>query len=159
VVASLTGPQAARESASTGLTATAASMQISLQWQDDANNETGWEVQRSTTGSRGTFTVLATLGANASSYADTGLTPGTLYCYRVRSFRHNGASTMYAAFTNTACATPPLVPPTLVSTTTNGAGTITIIWRSNSPNGSNFLLSRAPSATGPWGTVGATTTG
>src|SRR5262245_53011012 len=74
---SLTGPQAALTATPTGLTATASSTQILLQWRDDATNETGWEVQRSTTGAGGSFIVVTTMGADATSYADAGLTPST----------------------------------------------------------------------------------
>ncbi|MHC4091442.1 MAG: fibronectin type III domain-containing protein, partial [Planctomycetota bacterium] len=49
----------------------------------------------------GTFSTIATVGANVTSYSSTGLTPGTLYRHRVRAYNEAGNS----AFSNTASAT------------------------------------------------------
>ncbi|MEI9942599.1 MAG: fibronectin type III domain-containing protein [Chitinophagaceae bacterium] len=67
---------------------------ISLQWQDRADNETGYEVWRAADG--GAFTLLTTLGANVTSYTNTGLTANTYYNYKVRA--KNG--TTYSAYSN-----------------------------------------------------------
>src|SRR5687767_1030418 len=77
--------------------------QIALSWADNSRSEAGWEVQRSTSGAAGPFTVLASLAANTAAHNDAGLTPTTTYCYRVRSFKRNGARTTYDAFSNSAC--------------------------------------------------------
>ena len=53
-----------------------------------------------------------TVVADVTSYDDTGLTPSTQYCYRVRAANTAGES----VFSNTACATTP--PATLVETCT-----------------------------------------
>jgi len=45
---------------------------------------------------------LDTVGANVASYSDTGLTEGTIYCYRVYAYNGSGDS----AYSNVACATP-----------------------------------------------------
>jgi titin len=73
-----------------GLTATAAGTQINLAWTDNANNETGFEIERSPDGAA--FAQIATVGVNVSSYANTGLTAGTTYHYRVRSTNSAGDS-------------------------------------------------------------------
>jgi hypothetical protein len=83
---STTGP-----AAPSGLTAQAAGTgQISLGWTDQSNNETGFKIERSTDGT--TFTQIVTVGANVTSYTDTGLTPGTHYSYRVRATSSTGDS-------------------------------------------------------------------
>lgn len=93
-----TGPTPA---APTNLTATASSNSaIMLQWIDNASNETGFEVERATS-STGAFTQIATLGANATSYSNTGLSDATTYWYRVRATNTAGAS----AYSSTASAT------------------------------------------------------
>ena len=52
----------------------------------------------------GPFTLLVTLGANTTSYSNTGLAFSTPYCYRVRAV--NGAGN--SAYTPVACtSTPP----------------------------------------------------
>ena len=79
--------------APTGLSATTAShAQIDLTWTDNADNETNFEVERSTTGSGGPFSPLITLPANAESHSDLGLTPGQEYCYQVRATNAAGES-------------------------------------------------------------------
>src|SRR5258705_545173 len=77
--------------APTNLAAVAASSsQVNLSWSDNSNNETGFKVQRSTNGN--SFSLVATLGANVTTYANTGLTASTRYYYRVRSYNTKGNS-------------------------------------------------------------------
>ena len=77
------------------------SSQVNLTWTDNASDETGFAVQRSTDGV--TFAAAATLGANVVSWNDTGRTAGTQYWYRVQATNAGGAS----AWSNTASATTP----------------------------------------------------
>jgi galactose oxidase-like protein/glyoxal oxidase-like protein/fibronectin type III domain protein/Kelch motif protein len=69
---------------------------IDLSWTDSSANEDGFQIERSTDGR--TFTQIATVGANVTTYSNTGLTCSTFYYYRVRAFNANGNS----AYTNTA---------------------------------------------------------
>jgi hypothetical protein len=73
--------------------------QISLTWTDNSNNEVGFRVYRSLDGN--TWTLISTVGTNGTSFTDTGLTPGTTYFYRVRSFNGSGSS----AYSNRVSAT------------------------------------------------------
>ena len=68
---------------------------INLAWRLNAYNETGYRVERSTDGV--TFTQVAQLGPNTSTYRDTAVTPGTTYHYRAYAF--NGAGN--SAYSNT----------------------------------------------------------
>ncbi|MGA1979975.1 MAG: glycoside hydrolase family 9 protein [Sedimentisphaerales bacterium] len=87
--------------APSNLTATAASSsQINLAWTDNASNETGFYVERSTSSTTG-FSQIASLGANVTTYSSTGLTASTTYYYRVRAYNSVGNS----AYSNTANAT------------------------------------------------------
>ena len=73
----------AKPSAPTGLTAQAISAsQINLAWTNTANNQTGFNIDRSTDGV--TFTPLTSVGKNVTSLSDMNLTAGTTYSYRVR---------------------------------------------------------------------------
>ncbi len=63
---------------------------INLSWIDNANNETGFKIERSTNGT--TFTQIATRTANVTAYANTGLARNTLYYYRVHAYNANGNS-------------------------------------------------------------------
>lgn len=79
----------------TNLTATPVSSgQINLAWTDRSTNETGFKIERATS-LTGTWTQIATVGANVTSYSNTGLTGGTTYYYRVRS--HTATATSGAS--------------------------------------------------------------
>lgn len=78
--------------APTNLTATAASHnQINLTWSDNSNNETGFQLFRSTA-NEGPFTVVAVTGANTTSYSDTNLAANTKYFYRIQAIGQYGES-------------------------------------------------------------------
>jgi len=86
--------------APTDLSASAVSYNhIHLTWTDNADNETGFEIERSTTGSSGTFDLLTTVNANIETYYDFGLDPEAEYCYRVRAINSIGNSD----YSNVAC--------------------------------------------------------
>lgn len=75
--------------------------QINLTWQDNSNNETGFKIERGRKqGNSIIYSQIATVGANATTYSDTGLSPNTMYYYRVRAY--NGAGN--SAYSNTASA-------------------------------------------------------
>ncbi|MEW6102483.1 MAG: fibronectin type III domain-containing protein [bacterium] len=67
------------------------SSQINLSWTDNSNNETGFKLERKT-GANGVYSQIATPGANATSYQDTGLSPNTTYYYRIRAYNSYGDS-------------------------------------------------------------------
>lgn len=95
-------------SAPSNLTANAVSTsQINLAWTDSANNETGFRIERSLNGS--SFTEITTVGANVSSFNNTGLAASTNYFYRVRATNSGGNS----AYSNTASATTQTATSTL----------------------------------------------
>lgn len=75
------------------------SRRIALSWTDNSGNESGFRIERSTNGSK--FSRIATVGANVTSYMNTGLKRGKTYYYRVRA---NG-SPAPSAWSNTASAT------------------------------------------------------
>ena len=73
---------------------------ISLGWNDNASDESGFYLERSPNGSSG-WSVVATLGANDSAHVDSGLSADTAYYYRLRAFNAYGES----GYTNVASAT------------------------------------------------------
>jgi PKD repeat protein len=86
--------------APSGLSATAvSSSQINLAWTDNASNESGFKIERSTDNSN--WSQIATTSANVTSYNNTGLNANTTYYYRVRAYNADGDS----AYSNTANAT------------------------------------------------------
>jgi len=90
--------------APSGLSATAvSSSQINLDWTDNANNETGFKIERDSM-------PIATVGANVTSYSDTGLDPSTTYTYRVRAYNGAGDSD-YSIAASATTEPPPEKPP------------------------------------------------
>jgi len=84
---------AALPAAPSKLTATTAASppRIRLQWQDNSNNESGFNVERSTDGVN--FTQIATVGPGIRTFSDTGLgTKKVRYYYRVRAYNNSGNS-------------------------------------------------------------------
>lgn len=85
--------------APSNLSATAVSRnRIDLKWTDNSNNETGFKIERRT--NTGSYSEIATVGLNVTSYSDTGLNRRTRYYYRVRAYNSAG----YSAYSNEASA-------------------------------------------------------
>jgi alpha-tubulin suppressor-like RCC1 family protein len=88
--------------APSNLSATAVSYsEIRLSWQDNSNNENGFEIERATSAeggsaSGGGYLLLATVSANTTLYSDIVLTPFTTYYYRIRSFNTIGDTSIYS---------------------------------------------------------------
>jgi hypothetical protein len=87
--------------------------QVGLAWKDDAGDEAGYEVERSTSAFAG-FARIARLGPNATGFTDRNRETGTTYFYRVRAFNAAGSSAfspVAQATTGTAAAGAPAAPP------------------------------------------------
>ena len=65
--------------------------QIYLYWTDNADNETGYILERSTNYGN-TYTIVTMLPSNTVSYVDTRLTNGIYYYYRLRASNEFGLS-------------------------------------------------------------------
>jgi subtilisin family serine protease len=100
------GPPPPPPAAPSDLAAAAVDHQrIDLTWTDNSDNESGFEVQRSTDAFV-TFAVI-NVGANVTSFQNTGLAASTTYAYRVLAKNTGGSSD----FSNTASATTSEAPP------------------------------------------------
>ena len=69
---------------------------ITIEWTDNANDEQGYAIEKSTDGN--TFMELARVAANTTSYTVAGLTPETAYYFRVRAY---GENELYSPYSNT----------------------------------------------------------
>jgi len=78
------------------------STSLTVNWIDGAANESNYVVERSDNGTD--FTVVNTLGANATSYNDTGLLPNTQYYYRIKATN----STTSSVYETGSLTTPPI---------------------------------------------------
>jgi titin len=131
--------------APTNLTASAVSnSEIKIDWTDKSNNETGFKIERAKGG--GIFTEITSLGANVTTYSDTGLSANTEYTYRVRAYNGFGSS----GYSNSASATtffiiliptPPLAPADLTANSVSSTR-IVLDWADKSSNESGFKIER-----------------
>ncbi|UII25515.1 fibronectin type III domain-containing protein [Fulvivirga maritima] len=97
-------------SAPDNLVATAASNNtINLTWEDNATNETGFEVYRTTSSTGQNYTLIATTEAEISTYSDNQLFGNNTYYYRVRAIGPGSNSD----YSNQASATTSNSVPTL----------------------------------------------
>lgn len=97
-------PGATAPAAPSNLTATAlSSSQIRLNWTDNANNEDGFRIERCTGQFCSNFTQIASVGANTTTFTNTGLSARTWYRFRVRAFNAAGNS----AYSNIASVRTP----------------------------------------------------
>lgn len=151
----------AAPAAPSNLQATAASAtQVNLTWNDNSNNEDSFKIERKT-GAGGSFAEITSVGANVTSYSNTGLTSGQTYYYRVRAYNAGG----YSSYSPEANATPggttaPATPSNLQAVAASSSQ-INLTWNDNSNNETNFRIERKTGTGGSFTeitTVNANTT-
>jgi hypothetical protein len=97
------------------------------------------------------------VGANVTTYSDTGLTPLTTYAYRVRASNLND----YSDYSNTAIATtltaPPAAPTNLGANAVSSSQ-IDLSWTDNSNDETAFKIERSTDAGLTFGEIATVTT-
>jgi hypothetical protein len=78
----------------------ASSGSVVLTWTDNSNNEAGFNILRSTSAS-GPFAQAGSVGANVTTFTDTGLSPQTTYFYEVYATNASGNSSLSSVATAT----------------------------------------------------------
>jgi hypothetical protein len=113
-------PPTTAPAAPTSLTAAATTAtSITLNWVNNANNQAGFKIERST-GNASNFAQIAVASVSATSFVDATASPSTLYYYRVRATNIIGDS----GYTNSASATTPAVTGAVdIYHFDNGSGT------------------------------------
>ena len=138
------------------------SSQIDISWSDNSSNENGFKIERKT-GAGGTYSEIATVANNTTSYSNTGLSATTTYVYRVRAYNGDGSSSYTgeaSATTQSAGGTLPTAPSSL-SASVVSSSQIDISWSDNSSNENGFKIERKTGASGTYNeiaTVGNSTT-
>jgi subtilisin family serine protease len=141
-------PPPTAPAAPTGLTATAvAATQVNLSWADNANDETGYTVERCTGASCTGFAPIATLAANTTSYQNTGLAASTTYRYRVFASNSagNSGSSNVASATTQGGGTAPAAPTGLTATAASSSH-INLSWIDNANNETGYIVERCTGA-------------
>ncbi|MCK4824892.1 fibronectin type III domain-containing protein, partial [bacterium] len=112
--------------------------QIDLSWQDNAYNEDGFRIEKTTDPPN--FSEIGTVGMDVTRYEDKTCSMGTTYYYRVRAYNEYGNS----SYSNTSSATIPTGPPEAPSHLRAIARfrTVTLKWHDNSSNEQVFKIER-----------------
>ena len=110
-------------------TATAvSSTQIDVTWEDNANNEDGFRIERRL-GQSGDFETLDTVGPNVEYYPDTTCSAGTEYCYQIIAYNGYGDSNPSPVACDTTPGSPePPDAPTGLSAPAVSSTTIDLGW-------------------------------
>lgn len=132
---------------------------ITLTWTDNANNENGFRLERKSS-TAASYSVIATLAANVTSYEDSGLKASTKYLYRVRAYNGNGNSAYGKGVSATTLPFSPAAPGNLTATVISNHQ-IDIAWADKSGNETGFKIERKTGNAGTYAqiaTVGANVT-
>jgi hypothetical protein len=112
---------------------------VALEWVDNANNETGFVLQRRV-GAGAWDDAYATLPENTTSYLDVDLLPET-YTYRVVAYNDFGTSPASNEEEVTILDIP-LAPSDLEAIGDSQTGTVTLNWTDNSTSEDEFIIQR-----------------
>ncbi len=93
-----------------GLAVPLQAAQVTLTWNDNSSNESGFKIERAT--NSGGYGQIALVGANVTSYVDTNLASGSQYSYRVRAYNAAGDSA-YSNVVTHATASAANTAPTI----------------------------------------------
>ena len=93
---------------------------LKLSWNDNSDNETGFEVEKSTDGT--TFTTLTSVAPNVNSYTENNVSPTQFASYRVRAINPSGNSSYSNVFNSASLATAPIVVNKIYNATSGGEG-------------------------------------
>jgi hypothetical protein len=125
----------------TGLIATAiATNRIVLSWTDNATNEQGFKIERSTNGVD--FVQFGTVGAGVTNATNSGLLAARTYHFRVRAYNVAGDSAYseVAQATTFAMPVPDTTPPAAVTNLMVSAvnsNSVTLSWTAPGDDGNN----------------------
>jgi fibronectin type 3 domain-containing protein len=131
---------------------TQSTSRINLSWTDNATNETGYRVERSTDGT--TWTVLtSSLPAGSTSYSDTTTAAGTTYSYRVQAFN----ASVTSDYSNSASTTTVTVAPPGLAASAVSSSRIHLSW--NDVAGESSYRIERSTAGSTWTLAGTTDAG
>jgi hypothetical protein len=160
-VSTTTGPintfaTATLPAAPTNITATVqAGPQVTLTWRDNANNESGFVINRCPVLAPATtcatpFAQIASVGprnnTGSVSYIDTTVVGGNSYLYQVAAFNAGGTSAYVTLATAVAVPVIPVAPATFEVSAVKANGnnyTATLKWTLAGPAPTNFTIQRA----------------
>jgi len=129
--------------------------QINLCWQDNSNNEAGFELQRKKAG-EGDYSTLGSQRDNLASYYDKTATAGVVHYYKVRAFNFAGNSSFSNIINTTIPATTPATPTGLWARSPSPPDGVQLSWYDSSNNELNFIIERKSFSFPIWEEIGGT---
>ena len=115
--------------------------EIILSWVDNSDNESGFKIERCAGAGCNNFVQIASVAANITAYADSGLAPDTVYSYRISAYNASGSS----GYSNTVVDVGTLIPPSSpgsLATRTISSSQIILSWVDNADNETGFKIER-----------------
>ncbi len=106
---------------------------IQLLWNDRSNNETGFEIYRSSK-ITGPFSLVKVTGANVATYTDANLGSGKTYYYRLRGYNNGGGSSYVEANSKTLLDNEPPTAPGNLEITYSTDNSIHLLWVASTDN-------------------------
>jgi hypothetical protein len=130
------------------------SSQILLNWSNNSATESGFRIERSPVTDTN-FTEIATVGANTTTFTDSGLNEATKYWYRVRAYDADTTSAYSNEYQATTLYNIPAAPSglTITSLLTNR---VSISWTDNSGDETGFKVQRKTGSTGTYADLATT---
>ena len=121
------------------------SSQINLTWTDNASNESGFRIERSTDAA--TFTQIGEVASNVTTYADTSLSAATQVLVTRSRLQRDGAICLCRTGERDdpvgTTVTATILPTGLTATKISG-GRIPAPWTDSSNNETGFSIERSP---------------
>lgn len=123
------------------LTAVLNGATVLLNWQDNANNESQFYIDRCQGAGCTNFSAVGSTGANITTWTDLTVMPGQSYSYRVRAWNANGYSGYSNIATLIVSGNPPPAPSNLIAQAISKSE-ITLTWTNNSSSQNGVKIER-----------------
>ena len=127
---------------------------VDLSWFDNSNDESGFRIKRADSVA-GPFLSVGTVGADATSFQDTGLTDGTIYFYEVQSYNAAGGSGFNEIISVTTAGVNPNTPasPTSLTGSNGTPTTVDLTFTDLATNETAYQVEQATSIDGPFAVI------
>ena len=114
---------------------------VDLNWTDNSDNETGFNIERSDDQGQ-SFSKVGETTVGTTTFNDSGLAAKTQYQFRVHAFNSAGNSLNSNVVEITTLDTPPAAPVTLILSSKTDVS-VQISWDDKSDNEQNFVVERS----------------
>lgn len=121
---------------------------VELNWNDNAQGETGFEIWRKQSAS-GSWVNYEAVGSNVTQYVDRDASKDILYFYKIRAIIiHTGAFSAFSIEAKTW--TSILKAPTELKATSTNEGNVKLTWTDNANNEIGYAIERKVDLEGSW---------